>query len=386
MIKRISGTIKEYAWGGHEFLPKLLGLEFPSEQPQAEYWLGSHPLGMTRLEENDNTLKAYLGKAKLGELPFMLKILDVRDMLSIQVHPNKEQAEKGYDRENTEGIPIKAFHRTYKDRNHKPELMVSLSEFWMVHGFKNAEKLSKTLEQTPELFDLHLILMSQGVEALYQHIMTSEQVVINQLLKPLGKRIKPQYEKGALQKTSIDFWAARAFLTHNRKGVCDRGILSLYLMNLLKLEPGQAVFQAPGVLHAYLEGQNIECMANSDNVIRGGLTNKYIDHGELLNVVDYQGKTILVNPMKKDTDLMSFPVNAPEFELGFFTGKDLELEVGPHPMIAFCLAGSYGIRNQEGEISMETGEAVIITNRIRMTSLTDSPGRLVLAQKSSPHL
>jgi mannose-6-phosphate isomerase len=301
-IFRLEGKVQHYAWGGNRFIPALLGQQNDSQQPFAEYWMGAHdnvpslvvlPDGTRQpLNEFINTDPVgILGKAvndRFGRLPYLFKVLDVKDMLSIQVHPNKKDAEAAFADENKKGIALNASSRNYKDDNHKPELMVALSDFWLLHGFKPEDELKKVLGDTPELQFLLPVFEKKGYEGLYKEVMTMDQQEVNKHLQPLLDRIIPLYEKGSLDKDQEDFWAARAALTFNQPGVVDRGIFSIYFFNLLHLKEGEAVFQGANMPHAYLEGQNMEIMANSDNVLRGGLTVKHIDVGELMKHVQFE--------------------------------------------------------------------------------------------------
>lgn len=310
-MKKLEGVIKYYDWGGYEYLPCLLNLE-KSGRPFAEYWLGTHPDGMALLAEEKTPLQGYLEEP----LPFLLKVLDVRDMLSLQVHPDKITAEKGFDREEKSGKPRNAYDRVYKDNNHKPELMVALSEFWLVQGFKSDSQILTGFRGNPELSSIEDYYIKHGLRKTYMNLMNMPQQEVNTILKPLGNRIKPLYEKGELKREDINFWAARAFFTYNRPGICDRGIFSLYLMNLVKLVPGQGIYQAPGILHAYLEGQNIECMAASDNVVRGGLTSKHIDKDQLIKIVRFEHETPrIVLPVRRENDSLEYLTPASEFQL-----------------------------------------------------------------------
>lgn len=220
---------------------------------------------------------------RFRELPYLFKVLDVREMLSIQVHPTKAEAEKGFDRENAAGIPLNAPHRNYKDANHKPEIMVALSEFWLLHGFLPEDKLAKVLDSVPEFSSLKSTYESEGYYGLYKTVMEMPQEQVNTFLRPLAERVLPAYKEGKLQKSDPAFWAGRA-IDNDPQGLnrLDRGIFSIYFFNIVQTQPGDAVFQDAGIPHAYLEGQNVELMANSDNVLRGGLTPKHIDVPELL--------------------------------------------------------------------------------------------------------
>ncbi|HEX7846351.1 MAG TPA: mannose-6-phosphate isomerase, class I [Chitinophagaceae bacterium] len=281
-IARLKGVVKHYDWGGAELIPSLLQIDNKEGKPFAEYWMGTHSLGQATIELNNNEAKEL---SSIDQLPFLLKLLDVKDMLSIQVHPSKTAAEKDFARENEAGIPLDSANRNYKDANHKPELMVALSDFWLLHGFKPSEELIYTLLNVVELRELLPVFNQSGYSGLYKHVMEMPQAEVNRLLQPLIDNISSVYDSDGPDKSDEDFWAARAAKTFNKDGNIDRGIFSIYLFNLVHLKKGEGIFQDAGVPHAYLEGQNVEIMANSDNVLRGGLTTKHIDVTELLKHV-----------------------------------------------------------------------------------------------------
>jgi mannose-6-phosphate isomerase len=336
-VFELVGKVQHYAWGGSDFLPHLLSLQNPDHQPFAEYWMGAHdnasaelvasspaagsgqgagvPLNQYIRERGETALGSYTA-GRFGRLPFLLKILDVKDMLSIQVHPSKKNAELEFAAENKKGIALTAPDRNYKDDNHKPELMAALSEFWLLHGFKPEEELTRMLQATPELNFLAPVFAKQGYQGLYKTVMEMPQSTVNEVLQPLLDRILPLYREDRLSKNEEHFWAARAALTYNEPGKTDRGIFSIYFFNLLNLHPGEAIFQDAGLPHAYLEGQNVEIMANSDNVLRGGLTPKHVDVGELLKHIRFEAthpRIIMGNGGAGHITV--YPTPAPDFEL-----------------------------------------------------------------------
>jgi mannose-6-phosphate isomerase len=399
-VFRLQGKIQHYAWGGQLFLPRLLSIPNPEGKPFAEYWLGAHDSAPSELvfapaslEElapasignlhwtlsvklNDYikawpeaTLGTYTAH-RFGRLPYLLKILDVKDMLSIQVHPSKKEAEKEFEAENKKGVAPDAPDRNYKDDNHKPELMVALSEFWLLHGFKPAGELKCILQNIPELQFLIPDFEQQGYQGLYKNVMEMEQARVNSVLQPLLDRIIPAYEKNGLPKKDENFWAARAALTFNGPGKIDRGIFSIYLFNLVNLHPGEGIFQGAGLPHAYLEGQNVEIMANSDNVLRGGLTPKHIDVQELMKHVKFE-ETLPRVILGKNTGgpVSTFLTPAPDFEL-----SKIELSKGQMTTINAESAEIYIVL--EGEVAVEEqpqnafnrkkGEAFIAFNGARL--------------------
>jgi|HubBroStandDraft_1064217.scaffolds.fasta_scaffold68331_1 mannose-6-phosphate isomerase len=325
-VYKLKGIVQHYAWGGEDFIPRLLSVENPKHKPFAEYWMGAHDNAPSILE-GATALGDYLRERpverlgpytaeRFGRLPYLLKILDVKDMLSIQVHPSKKAAEREFAAENERGIALDAPERNYKDDNHKPELMAALSEFWLLHGFKPEEDLMGILAGTPELNFLTPVFSIGGYQLLYKTVMEMPQQEVEEVLQPLLDRILPLYHDGSLVRSEEHFWAARAALTYNQGGRIDRGIFSIYFFNLLNLQPGEAIFQDAGLPHAYLEGQNVEIMANSDNVLRGGLTPKHVDVPELMKHIRFEA----TNPRILAGDraaghITVYATPAPDFEL-----------------------------------------------------------------------
>lgn len=365
-IFRLEGVVQHYSWGGKEFIPSLLGRTNPQGQPWAEYWMGAHPKAPSTIGEADQgqTLdrvlqtkgEEWLGRetiAQFGGLPYLFKVLDVHDMLSIQVHPSKAAAEIEFAHEEARGIPLEAPHRNYKDRNHKPELMWALGPFWLLHGFLTPEKLEARLKEEPELGFLLADWQQNGYKGIYRRVMEMDQQEVNARLQPLIDRILPLYASAQLSKDAPAFWAARAYHTFCQSGFIDRGIFSIYFFNIVYLERGQAIFQDAGILHAYLEGQNLELMANSDNVLRGGLTTKHIDVPELMKHVRFE--PTVPTPLQEDyipvEGYFTYPTPAADFELNRWALVAGEtVSVRSHSTEIFLLT--------EGRIQVEAGQEV----------------------------
>ncbi|HEV3415099.1 MAG TPA: mannose-6-phosphate isomerase, class I [Puia sp.] len=329
-VFKLRGKVQHYAWGGSDFIPRLLSIDNPDRKPFAEYWMGAHENASAVLDGAAGeaiSLRDYLRGSpaerlggytaeRFGRLPYLLKILDVKDMLSIQVHPCKGAAEEEFAAENQRGIPLNAPDRNYKDDNHKPELMAALSDFWLLHGFKPEQDLIRILADTPELNFLMPVFSVGGYQQLYKTVMEMPQSGVDEVLEPLLDRILPLYHDGGLVRGEEHFWAARAALTYNEGGRIDRGIFSIYFFNLLNLRPGEAIFQDAGVPHAYLEGQNVEIMANSDNVLRGGLTPKHVDVPELMKHVRFEATQPRIIVGDRDAGHITvYTTTAPDFEL-----------------------------------------------------------------------
>ncbi|MBI3140198.1 MAG: mannose-6-phosphate isomerase, class I [Sphingobacteriales bacterium] len=319
-VYTLNGVVKHYDWGGISFIPSLLHQDNPDKKPFAEYWLGTHPLGISRVETGKGETVAL--DQLTGHLPYLFKAQEVKEMLSIQTHPSKEAAAIEFARENAEGIPLEAPYRNYKDDNHKPEMLVALGEFWLLHGFKPEAALRSILETVPELAAFRSLFQSAGYPGLYKHIMEMPQGQVNQILEPLVSRVLPLYQSGQLQKDNPDFWAAKAALTFSKNHNLDRGIFSIYLLNIVQLKRGEGLFQDAGLPHAYLEGFNVELMANSDNVLRGGLTSKHIDVKELLKHVKCVATLPqIIRGKEAGEQEKDYPVPTPEFRLSVFELK-----------------------------------------------------------------
>ncbi len=374
-VFKLLGKIQHYAWGGTLFIPRLLDIRDPEGKPFAEYWMGAHDNASAEIVIHDQQtvkLNTYIQAFKketlgdkvaqrFGRLPYLLKILDVKDMLSIQVHPTKINAEKEFANEQQKAIPLNAPHRNYKDDNHKPELMLALSEFWLLHGFKSKEALTQILKSTDELGFLLPVFENGGYKSLYKTVMELEQSKVNEILQPLLDKIIPRYQNNQLQKDDENFWAARAAVTYNEPGKIDRGIFSIYIFNLVNLHPGEAVFQDAGLPHAYLEGQNVEIMANSDNVLRGGLTPKHIDVGELLKHIQFEVTVPdIITGKERQEHIAAFVTPAPDFELSkieLAKGESVSI-ISRSTEICILLQGAAEItENTQNSFTAKAGQA-----------------------------
>ena len=300
----LDGVVQHYEWGGYTFIPSLLGKSAKARKPHAEYWLGAHPKApaIAKLKGKRVPLTDLA-----PDLPYLFKVLDAREMLSIQAHPNLAQAKRGFARENEEGIPLSAAHRNYKDANHKPEVHVALTPFWMLHGFRPWDEIVHFLETVPEFSPLR---NAKSLKALVRRILTMPRP--ESILGPLLVRLRAKAE---WKRSDPAYWVLRAAETFPEASR-DRGLFFLYLMNLVSMKPGEGTYQPAGVLHAYLEGANVELMANSDNVLRAGLTPKHIDTGELLRSIRFEsGKPEILKGEALNREERVFRTPSTEFEL-----------------------------------------------------------------------
>ncbi len=372
-VHKLTGSVQHYSWGGTKFLPQLLTIENPNHAPFAEYWLGVHAGGPASVEVNQQSVLlsdiiasdpvAALSAPvyeQFGGLPYLFKVLDVKDMLSIQVHPTKEYAKVAFEKEEAAGVALDAPNRNYKDQNHKPEIMLAMSEFWLLHGFKSEAKILETLENSAEFQVLAPLYKSEGLAGLYTFLMEMEQAQVDSLLGPVIKRALRNKQDGKIDKTSPEWWVAKLY--ENSHGIypIDKGVFSIYLFNIVCIMPGQGIFQDAGVPHAYLEGQNVELMANSDNVLRGGLTPKHIDVPELIKNIKFKHiEPVIIEGTKPCMGESVYP--APTQDFGIATiklGGSYSFEHEAQSLDMFLVVeGGCVVNNQ---MSVKTGEAFVV--------------------------
>jgi mannose-6-phosphate isomerase len=298
-IRHLENTIQEYAWGSTTAISALRGKPNIENKPQAELWMGAHPKAPSRVLHEGRSLSLLemiekhplemLGKKTFevfgNQLPFLFKILAAEKPLSIQAHPNSYQAKAGFKRENRLNIPMDAYNRNYRDENHKPEFICAINPFWVLNGFRPVESIVSYLEilcpnaLADEIKSLKQTPDSHTLKKTYQVLLTlpedRKKAIIDTTVQQARKWTghDPVYE-----------WILRLFEEYP----LDAGILSPALLNLVFLEPGEAMYLPAGRLHAYLEGLGIELMANSDNVLRGGCTPKFMDVPELMRVLEFE--------------------------------------------------------------------------------------------------
>jgi mannose-6-phosphate isomerase len=325
-MERLTGVIQPYAWGSRTAIPEFLGAE-PTGEPQAELWFGAHPLAPSAVDgEPLDKLVAHhpvrvVGQASVEafgpRLPFLLKIIAAAQPLSLQAHPSREQAEAGYAREQAAGIPRDAPQRTYRDSWPKPELLCAFVETDALCGFREPAATYQMFEQLA--VDRALTLVAALADA---DVPAAERlrVAFSRLLRltPDERSVISEIAQAAEATQEPDDVAsfARTASELHTYHPGDPGVLAALLMNRITLQPGDALFMPSGNLHAYLSGGGVEIMANSDNVMRGGLTPKYVNVDELLAVLDFTpGLRGLITPLEESPGVWRYPTPAPEFTL-----------------------------------------------------------------------
>jgi mannose-6-phosphate isomerase len=346
-MDRLDNTVRPYAWGSTTAIPRLLGVE-PTGEPQAEMWMGAHPGAPSRTARGplDEVIgedpEKELGRAAVAKfgprLPFLLKILAAGAPLSLQVHPNLEQAKEGYEDEERRGIPITASHRNYKDANHKPELICALTEFDGLCGFRSPDEAAEVLAR------LDVDSLKPYVDLLHAH---PEDAALREVLTAVLSA-DPDDMAHTVTETAAacarlgGAYAPYAGLAHHYPG--DPGVIAAMLLNYVQLQPGEALFLGAGVPHAYLNGLGVEIMANSDNVLRCGLTPKHVDVPELLRVVRFEASDPgVLRPEASPDGEEVYETPIDEFRLSRYA---LAEGAAPHdltretPQILLCTAGS----------------------------------------------
>ncbi|WP_374774273.1 mannose-6-phosphate isomerase, class I [Streptomyces sp. NBC_01310] len=364
-MDRLTNTIRPYAWGSTTALPALLGVE-PTGEPQAELWMGAHPGAPSRIDRGagERALSDVIAADPEGELgaatvakfgprlPFLLKILAAGAPLSLQVHPDLAQAKAGFEDEERRGIPIDAAHRNYKDPNHKPEMICALTPFDGLCGFR------PPLEAAELLAGLEVDSLKPYVDLLHAH---PEEAALREMLTAVltADRVEMAHtvhEVAAAVERLGGPYAPYATLVHDYPG--DPGVIAAMLLNHVRLQPGEAMFLGAGVPHAYIDGLGVELLANSDNVLRAGLTPKHVDVPELLKIAKFEpDDPSVLRPEGNGEEVYEVPID--EFRLSrFLLAPGGASRVLPHetPQILLCTAGS----PKAGELPLGPGESVFV--------------------------
>ena len=382
-MELLDNLMRRYAWGSRTAIAELQGRPVPSPHPEAELWLGAHPGDPSFLVDAEGNRRSLFDEltgdpaALLGEetarrwsgrLPFLLKVLAADEPLSLQAHPSPAQAVAGFAREEAAGIPLDDPGRSYKDDSHKPELICALTEFHALAGFRepaDTVRLLRALE-VPELAG-HVELLARqpdadGLRALLSTWITLPQQILDKLVPAVQEGCVRLLQREDIPEAEEFQDEARTALELSERYPGDAGVLASLLLNRVRLAPGQAIYQGSGVLHAYLSGVGVELMANSDNVLRGGLTPKHVDVPELLRVLDFQAGPAPIAPTTSDGALTCYESPAEEFRLWRLDWSG-EGEVVPlpaeGPRIVLCTEGRVKVTAGSGRsLTIARGESL----------------------------
>ncbi|RZB17289.1 mannose-6-phosphate isomerase, class I [Streptomyces sp. F001] len=362
-MDRLDNTIRPYAWGSTTAIPQLLGVE-PTGEPQAEMWMGAHPGAPSRTDRGTlvDVIAAdperELGAAAVAKfgptLPFLLKILAAGAPLSLQVHPNLEQARDGYADEERRGISVDAPYRNYKDANHKPELICALTGFDGLCGFRDPNEAAELLD------GLGVDSLKPYVDLLHAH---PEDAALREVLTAVLTADREEMARTVAEATAAcsrlgGAYAPYADLAHHYPG--DPGVIAAMLLNHVRLQPGEALYLGAGIPHAYLDGLGVEIMANSDNVLRCGLTPKHVDVPELLRIVRFEPSDPgVLRPEASPDGEEVYETPIDEFRLSRYVlpaGGAAHDLTRATPQILLCTAGTV----RAGEHELTPGRSVFV--------------------------
>ncbi|SFC11355.1 mannose-6-phosphate isomerase, class I [Streptomyces aidingensis] len=399
-MDRLVNAVRPYAWGSTTAIPELLGTE-PTGQPQAELWMGAHPGAPSLVERGDG------GRIPLGELiaadpgrelgraaaeafgprlPFLLKVLAAASPLSLQVHPDLAQAQAGFDDEEGRGVPPSAPHRNYKDAHHKPELICALTPFEGLCGFRPAAETAALLtaldvDQLKPYADILAAARPEdaALREVFSAVLTADRAAVAETVRLAAEAAHRVAADGGPWAAACGAYAAIA-----RQYPGDPGVLAAMLLNHVRLQPGEALFLAAGVPHAYLRGMGVEIMANSDNVLRCGLTPKHVDVPELLRIVRFEsGDAGVLRPEETPEGEEVYAAPVSEFRLSrcvLAPGAEPRALPTGVPQILLCTDGMIRIADgpAERELILRRGESAYVP-AAQESLLVDGPGTVFRA-------
>jgi mannose-6-phosphate isomerase len=375
---QMSNAVRHYPWGSRTVIPELLGERVPADRPYAELWMGGHPDEPSILSDGSPLDKAIaaqpdvlLGTAvreRFGpRLPFLMKVLAAEGPLSLQAHPTMAQARAGYAAEEAAGVPKDDPTRTFKDPWHKPELLLALTTFEALCGFRPVEESLHCLAklQLPDLKPTIAALARGGLQAAIPQLLALSGMRRTHLVEVVAERAAEFVAAHDPEFINTYRWAAT--LAESYPG--DPGVVISLLCNHLKLAPGEAVFLPAGNLHAYLSGAGVEVMASSDNVLRGGLTTKHVDLAALIEVLDFSdGKIPITQPVLGPSGLR-YPVPVDDFDL---TRIQLDEQVGlvgtSGPQVVLCTEGRAVLATADDEVELVKGRSAFVPAGVPVTA------------------
>ena len=371
-MHKLNNSLQYYDWGSTTALTALYGIADPQGRPLAELWMGAHPKSPSTLvtEGQPRSLRdaiardpvAMLGRAvadRFGELPFLFKVLCAAKALSVQAHPDKHAAAAGFARENAAGIAPDAPQRSYKDASHKPELLYALTPFQALNGFR----------ERPEM--VSLLSAVAGAHPQIGHFI--EQATPDALARLFATLFSLQGDEKRRALAILCSVAAsrdaEPWLTVRQLAADypdDNGLFAPLLLNQLLLQPGEAMFLSAGTPHAYLQGTALEVMANSDNVLRAGLTPKFIDMPELLANLNFTARaagTLRLQP-ERDAQALHFPVPVDDFAFAIHLLSAVAQPLAPAGVaLLFCIEGEARLASADSQLILQPGESCFVTAR-----------------------
>jgi mannose-6-phosphate isomerase len=345
---RLGAAVQNYDWGSLTAIPEFLG-DPPSGQPVAELWFGTHPLGASMVETGN---EPHALADRVGDLPFMLKVLAPAQPLSIQVHPASDLAASGFAAEEAAGIALSDAARDYKDPHHKPEMVYALTPFETLVGLRSVDEAVQLLSALDVPIAKSLLDRSgDGTLAMVEHALTAE----------VGRDAVDQFVEACAAQLDAGADVRRGYLTvveAARIHPSDRGLVVALLLNRLTIDPGQSAFIGPGLIHAHLHGLCLEVMASSDNVFRAGLTTKRVNaQGVLASLEAADGGNPAIEPSRVGAATDVFEPSGGFFALSVTHGSERRLPGSGH-RILLCLDGAVEVVAESGDgVSLVQGQA-----------------------------
>lgn len=369
---KMDNVIQDYAWGSVTSIEQLFAIPNLDQKPQAEMWMGAHANGCSVITVNGEAVRladfiatdpdAIIGaetQAKFAELPYLFKVLAAEKALSVQVHPSKHQAEIGYAKEEKIGIARNAANRNYKDPNHKPELVFALTPYQAMNGFRE-------LAEIVELFTtINLDVISDLVNTFAANQTDAGLRDFFEAMLSLDGKRKEAAVNGLLafchEHKDQPLFALLIDLSEQYPG--DIGLFVPLMLNVLTLQPGEAMFLSACTPHAYIKGTGLEIMANSDNVLRAGLTPKFMDVPEL--VANTEFKSMAANELLLAPTMVAggldYQIPVPDFKFSVYKQvNDIALQ-NTSAEILFAIDAPLTVTHQNGEaVTLEKGQSVFI--------------------------
>jgi len=382
-ISLLKNPIQKYKWGSLTAIPELIGTQ-PSDTPCAELWMGAHPKASSRVfvekewillydlikKNPEEILGKFIAEKFNNRFPYLFKVLAAASPLSIQAHPSKEQAAAGFKRENKLKIPFNAGNRNYKDANHKPECICAITPFWALNGFRPVSEILLLTEKINSS-NLNLLLNilrdqpdNKGLKQFFYSLMTMDENQKKHMIEDIVQYAGSVSDSNPVFQDVFQ-WIIKLFQAYP----FDIGVLFPFFLNLICLKPGQAMFLPAGELHSYLDGLGLELMANSDNVLRGGLTPKHIDISELLKTLNFTSRNIeILQPVPVSDYESVYSSAAQEFILSVISvNQNMKnvILINSGVQILFCISGKVRVLEKNFSMDIQKGESVLVPANVK---------------------
>lgn len=376
MIYTLKNPIKNFPWGSRTAIQDYFGIDNSTSDHQAEIWMGAHPSASSSISHAGVDVSLcdviagspdyWLGKGtkeRFSSLPFLMKVLAVEEPLSIQVHPAKKAAELGFAKENELGIPLEAANRNYKDSNHKPELVYALTSYLAMNGFREFKQIVANFDaiELPALKALYQPFRQEPnpltLAAFFAGILALEGEFKAQAISQLLKSLK------TIDKEHFVYQASLLISRLHHLYPEDVGLFTPLFLNVIELQPGEAMFLDAETPHAYIHGLGVEVMANSDNVLRAGLTPKYIDVEELVKNTQFKPiafEDLILKPVDKLAEREVYSVPVEDFSFDVLNPRNTMSLTTSSPEILLCLSNQVTLITDMEERELCKGESVVL--------------------------